>query len=89
MLEYITTRELENSKGQVKGKVRIIKMKENDFAEVMFVCPECGNSEKTKKKWSSPFVEGSGKNQKFNLKCNKCGYSIKLIKLRKEIKKKK
>lgn len=87
-LEYITTRDLQNRSGEIKGRVRILKNKEEDFAQVDFICPECNFNEKGKKAWAPPFVEGSGVNQKFNLQCKNCGYSIKLLKLKKEIKKK-
>lgn len=82
-LEYITTRELENN-----GKIRIAKMKEDSQAMMELTCPECGSSEKRKENWSSPFVEGEGTKQKFNIKCNKCGHSFKMLKLKKEVKKK-
>jgi DNA-directed RNA polymerase subunit RPC12/RpoP len=87
-LEYITTRILANSKGEEKGKVRIIKMAEDTFATVELTCPECGFTESRKENWSVPFTEGEGKNQKFNIRCSKCGFSVKLMKLKKEVKKK-
>lgn len=83
MIEYITTRILDN------GKIRILKLKEEDFATLEFLCPNCGKFEKRKEEWKEPFLIGKGKNQKFFVKCNFCGYSLKLEKLRKEIKKKK
>jgi Zn ribbon nucleic-acid-binding protein len=89
VLEYITTRDLENKSGQIKGKLRIMKMKESSKATVDFICPECSKSEKVEKEWKEPFVEGSGANQKFNLNCNECGYSQKIMKLKKKEKKKK
>ena len=88
-IEYITTRPLENSKGEVKGKVRIIKLVNEEKAALELTCPECGNSENRKEDWAEPLVEGTGANQKFNIKCNKCGFSVKLMKLKKEAKKKK
>ena len=84
-LEYITTREME---GKVGGKIRIIKAKEEQQAMVDFTCPECSYNEKKRENWSEPFVEGSGANQKFNVKCVKCGFATKLLKLKKEAKKK-
>jgi uncharacterized C2H2 Zn-finger protein len=81
-LEYITTRELENN-----GKIRIVKMSEDPQALVELTCPKCGAVEKTKENWTS-FVEGSGANQKFNVKCSKCNHSFKMLKLKKEAKKK-
>ncbi len=84
-LEYITTRELE---GKNAGKIRILKMKEESDANVEIECPECGASDKRKEKWVSPFVEGTGTNMKFNVKCSKCGFAVKMMKLKKEVKRK-
>jgi uncharacterized Zn finger protein len=83
-LEYITTREFE---GKVGGKIRILKMKEESQAAIDFTCPECGNNEKKKENWFEPFVEGNGAKQKFNIKCSKCGFTTKILKLKKEAKK--
>lgn len=85
MIEYITTRELE---GKIKRKIRILKLKEDNNATIEFTCPECGSSEKRNESWSEPFIEGTGANQKFNVKCSKCSFSVKLLKLKKEVKKK-
>jgi len=85
-LEYITTRELE---GKVHGKIRIVKMKEDDFAQVDLTCPECGKGEKRSEKWSEPFVQGTGTNTKFFFTCSQCKTTHKLLKLKKEAKKKK
>jgi len=85
-IEYITTRELESKKG---GKIRILKLQEQADAVVEFTCPECGFAEKRKEAWSSPFIEGEGANLKFNLSCKKCGFKNKILKLKKEVKKKK
>lgn len=87
-IEYITTRELQNSSGDTKGKIRIVKMKEDSEAQIELTCPECGANEKKKEAWGEPFVQGEGVSQKFNVKCDKCGFSTKLLKLKKEIKKK-
>lgn len=76
-----------NSKGEVKGRVRIIKLVGEEEATLELICPECNNSEKRKEKWQEPFVSGEGLNQKFNIKCSNCNYSVQLLKLKKEIKK--
>ena len=88
-LEYITNRELENSAGELKGRIRILKTTEEAKADVELTCPECGSSEKRKEGWAEPFVTGIGKEKKFNLQCSKCGFKIKLLKLKKDVKKKK
>lgn len=87
-IEYITTRELENSVGELKGKIRIFKSKEDAEAIIEFTCPQCGSSEKKQQQWSEPFLEGAGANLKFNIRCSKCNYSFKMLKLKREIKKK-
>jgi len=84
-LEYITTRDME---GKISGKIRIFKTKEEPQAMVEFTCPECGFNEKRKENWTEPFVEGTGVNQKFNIKCGKCGFATKILKLKKKAKKK-
>lgn len=65
-----------------------MKMREEGEARVDLTCPECGASEKRKEVWTEPFVTGEGASQKFNLKCSKCGFSMKILKLKKEAKKK-
>jgi len=85
-IEFITTREL---KGRSSGRIRILKLKEEADALVDYTCPECGFSERRRVPWREPLVSGSGANKKFFVQCAKCGYGIKLLKLKKEIKKKK
>jgi predicted RNA-binding Zn-ribbon protein involved in translation (DUF1610 family) len=87
-IEYITTRNLQDSSGKIKGKIRILKLVGETEATVEYICPECGFTEKRKENWEEPFVEGTGLNQKFNFQCHKCGFKMKLIKLKKEVKKK-
>jgi RNase P subunit RPR2 len=84
-LEYITTRDLE---GKVPGKIRIAKTKEDDFAQIDFTCPECGNNEKRNENWTEPFVQGEGASQKFFVTCSQCKKLQKFLKLKKEVKKK-
>lgn len=88
-IQFITTRPLENSKGEVKGKVRIIKLVDEADATVELTCPECGFSEKRNEAWEEPFVVGEGAKKKFNVVCSKCGFKKRLLKLKKEKKKKK
>lgn len=84
-LEYITNRALE---GKNAGKVKILKVLEESDASVEYTCPECGFSEKKKESWIEPFVKGEGKNKTFCLQCKKCNFTMKILKLKKEIKKK-
>lgn len=88
-IEYITTRELQNKSGQVTGKVRIVKTAEESDAMIDLTCPECGASEKKKEAWTEPLVTGEGSKTKFEVKCNKCGHVVKMLKLKKEAAKKK
>jgi predicted RNA-binding Zn-ribbon protein involved in translation (DUF1610 family) len=77
-IRYITTRDLQNSSGEVKGEVRVIVLKGENFANIDLTCPECGHVQKKKEEFKLPL----------NLKCDKCGFEVKLESLRKEIKKK-
>ena len=54
-IQYITNRELKNSKGEIKGKVRIIKYKEEKLARVKYKCPECGYEGEMKLPFKKPF----------------------------------
>jgi predicted nucleic-acid-binding Zn-ribbon protein len=81
-IEYITTRNID------KGRIRILKLKEEKDAEVEYTCPACGYTEKRKEAWTQPFVNGSGINQYFLIACSNCNFKLKVSKLRKEIKKK-
>jgi len=85
-IEYITTRNLENSKGEVKGRVRILKLIGEEEAIVEFTCPECSSVENRKESWIEPFAIGTGAKQIFNIKCRKCEFSVKLLKLKREMK---
>lgn len=84
-LEYITTRALE---GKVPGKIRIVKMSEEAFAQIDFTCPECGSNQKRNEEWKEPFVAGEGSKQKFFVTCAQCKTAQKFLKLKKEAKKK-
>lgn len=76
-LEYITTRNLENREGKLTGKIRVIVWKGEGVAHVNYTCPECGYTEKTTKEWKRPF----------SVKCGKCGFLIRVPRLKTEIKK--
>jgi predicted nucleic-acid-binding Zn-ribbon protein len=82
-IEFLTTRELN------PGKVKVAKLKEEADAFVEYTCPKCGFSEKRREPWMEPLVSGTGANKKFFVKCSKCGYEIKFLKLKKEAKAKK
>ncbi|MEM5829596.1 MAG: hypothetical protein QW040_02760 [Candidatus Aenigmatarchaeota archaeon] len=77
-ISYITTRDLQNSAGQTKGKVRVIVLKGESIANIELICPECGQAQKKKQEFKIPL----------DLRCEKCGFRVKLQRLRKEIKKK-
>ncbi|MCX6820964.1 MAG: hypothetical protein NT016_03370 [Candidatus Aenigmarchaeota archaeon] len=83
-LEFITTRELVDKAGAVKGMVKLMKLVEEPDALVEYVCPMCGFSEKKKVAWAEPFVTGTGANKKFCVQCGKCGFQMKFLKLKKE-----
>lgn len=75
---YITNRILTNSKGHETGKIQVLVRIDLDIAEVKYKCPECGFQEELRKPWKRPF----------SVKCSKCGFLIRLPRLKDEIKKK-
>jgi transcription elongation factor Elf1 len=77
MIEYVTNRLLANSRGEIKGKIKILKLKEEKLAKVEYVCPECLHEEKINCEWKKPF----------SIRCSKCNFLIKVPSLRYEIKK--
>jgi len=88
-IEFITTQEIKDRSGEVKGKIKIIKVKEEENAMVDFTCPKCGHQEKSEQPWCEPFVIGEKMNRQLFPKCNKCGHIEKVVKLKKAAKKEK
>ncbi len=76
---YVTNRCVKDSAGEEKGKMKVLVRQDSDTAEVDYVCPECGNSQHVEQEWKRPFA----------VKCSKCELSIKLVRLKDEIKKEK
>jgi len=88
-IEFITTRDLFNKDKEPTGKIRIMKMKEEDEATVKYKCPECGHEETKKEKWEEPFLTGKGANKKMTVVCKGCGKKMTVLKLKKQMAKEK
>ncbi len=69
---YITKRVLQNKKGEEKGKILVVVRVGSDDAEVDYTCPECQHSSHMVKPWKRPF----------SVKCEKCGFLMRLPKLK-------
>lgn len=76
---YITNRTLLNGLGEEAGNIAVLVRNDSDEADVKYKCPECGFSEQTKKPWQRPF----------SVKCSKCGFLIRLSRLKDAIKREK
>lgn len=74
---YVTNRTVKNDAGEDKGRIKVLVRQGSGTAEVDYVCPECGNSQHVEDEWKRPF----------SVKCSKCGFVIKLPRLKDEIKK--
>lgn len=79
IFKYITNRTLLNRKGEEKGKIRVVVKNGSNTAETDYTCPECGHSEHLNLTWKKPF----------NVKCTKCGFLVKIARLKDEMKKEK
>ena len=84
-IEFITTRDLENKKREITGKVRIAKIIEEDTAMIDFSCPECKKSKKWEERWEEPFLTGKGAGKKMNIVCPNCGAKVTVLKLKKQM----
>lgn len=76
---YVTNRVLKNSSGEENGKLKAFVRKGSETVEGDYECPECGNKGKIKQAWKRPF----------NVKCSKCGFLIKVSKIKDEMKREK
>ncbi len=77
--KYITNRTLLNGVGVESGNIAVLVRNDSDEADVRYRCPECGFSGQTRKPWKRPF----------SVKCSKCGFLIRLPRLKDEVKREK
>ncbi len=76
---FVSNRILKNSKGEEKGRMRVVVKVNSDIAETDYECPECGFNEHVELEWKRPF----------SVKCSKCGFLMRLPRLKDEIKREK
>jgi ribosomal protein L37AE/L43A len=76
---YITNRTLQDKAGQEKGRIAIRVKTGSATAEYNYTCPECGDSRNGTQEFRRPIL----------VRCQKCGYMMKLPKLKDELKKEK
>ena len=74
--KIVSNRVMKNKAGEEKGRLRIRVPKDSDTAEGDYICPECGNQDKVSQEWERPF----------SVKCSKCGFLMRMAKLKDEIK---
>ena len=71
---YHTIRTLENN-----GKIRALAIKGETVVHIEYVCPKCGNYGYFTQEWKDV---SKGAKYKFTTKCPKCGFIIKVEKLK-------
>jgi RNase P subunit RPR2 len=76
---YITNRTLRNGRGEEKGRIAVRVKTGSATAEYNYTCPECGDSRNGTQEFRRPIM----------VKCQKCGFLMKLPKLKDELKKEK
>jgi rRNA maturation protein Nop10 len=72
--EYHTIRVLENG-----GKIRALVIKGNNTLHIEYTCPNCGHSAYKTQPW---VLVSKQARYKFSTKCDKCGFEIKVEKLK-------
>ena len=73
---FVSNRVLKNSKEEENGRMRVLVKMGSDIAETDYECPECGFRGHVEPEWKRPF----------SVKCSKCGFVMKMPKLKDEIK---
>lgn len=73
---YHTNRTAKNKNMQPTGKIRVLALKKDGIARVEYICPECKNEDYAEVPWKKPF----------SVKCVKCGFLIRVPKMREEAK---
>ncbi|MBU5575230.1 MAG: hypothetical protein QXF15_01515 [Candidatus Aenigmatarchaeota archaeon] len=73
--DYHTMRSLENG-----GKIRALVLKGEKIAHVEYICPNCKNYEYKTIEWKQV---SKGAKYRFTVDCGKCGFKIKVEKLKK------
>ena len=76
---YITNRTVQNRAGEMIGKIAVLVRKGSTLAEYKYTCPECGDQRDGSQEFHRPIT----------IRCHKCGYLMKLSKLKDELKKEK
>lgn len=76
---FVSNRILKNSKEEENGRMRVLVKVDSDTAETDYECPECGFKEHVEPEWKRPF----------SVTCSKCGFLMRLPKLKDEIKREK
>lgn len=77
--KFVSNRVLKNKSEEETGKMRVLVRTGSDMAEVDYTCPECKNTDHAETEWRRPF----------SVRCSKCSFSMKLPKLKDEIKREK
>jgi peptide subunit release factor 1 (eRF1) len=72
--EYHTIRTMENG-----GRVRALVIKGEKTVHLEYICPQCKHAGYKHQEWKDA---GKGAKFRFSFKCDKCGFEIKVPKLK-------
>lgn len=74
---YITNRTVQNKGGELKGRIALLVRAGSTTAEYKYACPECGDVRDGQQEFRRPIT----------IRCQKCGFLMKILKLKDELKK--
>ncbi|NIO19237.1 MAG: hypothetical protein GTN76_00425 [Candidatus Aenigmarchaeota archaeon] len=77
--KFVSNRTLRNSREEERGRMRVLVKVDSDTAETDYECPECGFKGHVDAEWRRPFA----------VKCSKCGFVMRLPRLKDEMKREK
>ncbi len=76
---FVCNRKVENKAKELTGRVKVYVPKEENTVYGEYTCAECGHKGKVEQEWKRPF----------NVKCEKCGFLMRVPKLKDQVKREK
>ena len=77
--KFVCNRQVENKARELTGRVKAYVPADEDTLYGEYTCAECGHNDKINQVWK----------RHLNVKCSKCGFTMKIPKLKDQVKREK